>query len=518
MKSAAALMPACVVLAAILSSNAHAIGGCPQPGTTPQPPCKNNPGAFAHATCVTSPAFEAPFPVAIGAIEFDPKAENPPGGATDGIDYALNTQSSWRLLVNPNVQVIQPYYGAFQTESGYDYLQIDHAGTTLKYTGNLNAGPAPVQAGSTWTTHYAFGLNRDVEVTWHSDYSVANFVGPQLSQVAVQCKSGQATAPLGTTTLVVNTRNDGLLIKSGDVIFLAAYQPANKPMLVLLNGKAGTAGADFDVYASTTVPFPDGTNYQWRGFGFTSNESLDIPTSASGRWVYLAVHAFHGAGHFSIHALVQDPAERFSNLTVCPVNVTLTDAQKTSLASFLKSGATRLLAMTNGNVWADGFDVTAMKTTCEASCSICLLDSGSTSWGGGGTSPQGFGQIKMGLNNWSKGASGGWLFAHEAGHSHLGLPDEYSGPPAGNSTPMACGHTIMANHAYARFLCSMAHCKDGHVTDSTVCLTSDPSGFEKFDANGHRFYGPDFSAQGEVMDPTDYFGIPSLLSRVSVSF
>src|SRR5688572_30411752 len=99
---------------------AQAAGGCPPPGPTPQPPCKTTPASMSYATCVTSPSFEPPIPTRIGATEFDPKAENPPGGASDGTKYAHNTKSKWRLLVNPNVEVIKPYYGYFQTEWGYD--------------------------------------------------------------------------------------------------------------------------------------------------------------------------------------------------------------------------------------------------------------------------------------------------------------------------------------------------------------------------------------------------------------
>ena len=41
----------------------------------------------------------------------------------------------------------------------------------------------------------------------------------------------------------------------------------------------------------------------------------------------------------------------------------------------------------------------------------------------------------------------------------FGFVDEYQYPPAGNATPMLCGHSIMSNHGFEAHWCSIAHCK-----------------------------------------------------------
>src|SRR5512140_1779415 len=104
--------------------------------------------AFPFPQCTLSPGFDAPIPVNIGAREYDPKPENPPGGATDGTKYSLNTTSSWSLYTNPNVVKLQPYFGLFQTEAGFDILRVTDSAGTFAYSGNLNASNSPVAASS----------------------------------------------------------------------------------------------------------------------------------------------------------------------------------------------------------------------------------------------------------------------------------------------------------------------------------------------------------------------------------
>src|SRR4051812_21214678 len=138
--------------------------------------------AFPYPTCTTGPGFDPPFPVSIGAREFDPKAENPPGGPSDGSKYALDTSSSWHLYMNPNVVQLQPYYGFFQTEAGFDTLKVQDGSTTRSYSGNLNATSSPVAASSAWAPMLGLGIINAVYVSWSSDYSVANALPPSFSQ------------------------------------------------------------------------------------------------------------------------------------------------------------------------------------------------------------------------------------------------------------------------------------------------------------------------------------------------
>jgi hypothetical protein len=480
-------------------------------------------GSSAHAsfpfqTCPTAPNYDLPIPTNIGATEFDPKPENPAGGASDGTKYHLNTDFSWSLYVNPNVIKIQPYYGFFQTEANYDYLQVDQQGGILKYSGNLNATTTPVAAGSTWVPYQGLGIINAVDLSWHSDYSVANALPPSFSQVAVQCRTSPLTEPVAPYSINIQRRVDGLLIKTGDVLYFEVFQLAGQPLVVSLDTKAATSGADFDLFASTTNQFPDNVDYMWRSYSSNPDEAMDIPAPASNRKVYISVHSFKGAGHFTLHALAMKSTERYA-LTVCPINFTPDATQQGQLRDFLTQGALRLLAATNGNLWIKTFNFTSSKSSCDPNtCSICLQTSGNTSYGNSNINPEGCGQISFGGGNWSGGAGVAWLFAHEAGHSCLGLPDEYLPPPAGSSTPMLCGHTIMSNHGYARFFCSKAHCKDGHSTDTTKCDPNSDNNWDKFTAGSHYHYGPNFSAAGTTADSTDYFGNEILRSMITVNF
>ena len=77
--------------------------------------------------------------------------------------------------------------------------------------------------------------------------------------------------------------------------------------------------------------------------------------------------------------------------------------------------------------------------------------------------------------NWTQGASLGWLFAHESGHSCFGLVDQYEPPPSGDASPRYCGHTTMANSSKALGYCSESHCYDGSLTGGDPTCTSHSS-------------------------------------------
>ncbi len=472
--------------------------------------------AFQFPTCSNSPAYDAPIPVSIGAKEFDPKPENPPGGSTDGQRYNLNTTSSWHVYMNPNVVRIQPYYGFFMTESGYDILKVTDSTGTLSYSGSINATTSPVAASGIWQPQMGLGVINALDVSWTSDYSVANYLPPSFSQVAVQC-SNNVTNPIIPYPINFFDRTEGLLIKTGDVLYFRLTQPANAQMLLSLDAKATTTGADFDLYASTSNQFPDDSSFTWRSYTTNASEAIDIPASSSARDIYVGVHSYNGAGHFALHALLQASNERYA-LTVCPIGFTPDATQQSTLTSFFKGGSLRFLAATNGNVWLKTFNVTASHSSCDSSCSVCLNQTGSVSYGNPSISPQGCGQVQLGGGNWGGGAAYSWLYAHESGHSCLSLPDEYEPPPAGNATPMLCGHTIMSNHGFARFYCSRSHCKDGHTTDTARCDPASQNNWDIFTNGSHYHWGPDFSADGITADPTDYFNNPVLQSMVTVNF
>jgi hypothetical protein len=473
--------------------------------------------AFPFPTCSTSPAFDPPIPVNIGAREFDPKPENPPGGPTDGTKYALNTRSSWNLYTNPNVVKIQPYYGFFETEAGFDVLRVIDSTGTLSYSGNLNASTSPVAASTVWQPQLGLGIINELQLSWTSDVSIANNLPPAFTQVAVQCNNA-VTNPFAPFQINLGDRTQGLLIKTGDVIYFKMSQPANTPMVISLDAKAASAGADFDLFASPTVQLPDGATATWSSTSTDTSEAIDIPVSATPRSIFVAVHSFAGAGQFALHQLVQNPSERMS-LAVCPVGFTPSAAQQTTITSFLKQGAMRFLAVTNGNVWLKSFNVTAQTASCTSACSVCLLSgSGTTSHGSKSPSPNGCGQTTIGGGNWGGGGGVAWLYAHESSHSCIGEPDEYEPPPAGAATPMVCGHTIMSNHGYARFWCSIAHCEDGQASDPDVCTTSGANDWDIFTAGTHYHWGPNFSALGVTADPTDYFNNQSLQAMTSVHF
>jgi hypothetical protein len=225
---------------------------------------------------------------------------------------------------------------------------------------------------------------------------------------------------------------------------------------------------------------------------------------ASQRKIYIAVHSFAGAGHFALSAdAVESPPIADQ---VCVTDSTLKtrvtlDATKTAqLQAFLAAGSAHTLAYSNGALWRRAYTLNKTWTgTCDANnlaCSICIVnDASGISFGT--PAPSGpTGHVEMHGGNWTQGAAGAWLFAHETGHSAFGLPDQYQLPPAGAQSPRYCGHTTMANNPLATAYCSMAHCKDGTVTDANACSTAGNSDWQTIASSGTwgpKYLGPKFA-------------------------
>jgi hypothetical protein len=135
----------------------------------------------------------------------------------------------------------------------------------------------------------------------------------------LRLRTGQAVFPTNS-----GQRVDGLLIGTGDVIYLRTNQNAGEQMAITMDVIAASiTNADFDLYVSSTNSTPDDGGYQWRGYHGNgtgtlggAGETLVIPASGTNRTLYIGVRAFNGAGEFTLHA------DRFftSTRTVCENN------------------------------------------------------------------------------------------------------------------------------------------------------------------------------------------------------
>ncbi|APR87981.1 hypothetical protein A7982_13330 [Minicystis rosea] len=459
--------------------------------------------------------FDPPIPVNLGAQEFTKKSTDPAAGPTDMTLYNVNTRSAWSLHVNTNVVALKPYFGFFDTEKGPDHLDVQELSSpfhTYVYTGILNPFTnAITPAADLWFPNEPGSqFPGELLVSWTSDLSVANFAPPSFAAIAATCSGTQSPAITHVAHINPNERHDGLLLDTHDVLYFQVDVPANRPVILTLD--TTTPDVDFDLYANTGQALPDDNHFEFRGFSNLASEALRIPASPSARTFNIGVHSYRGAGHFVLHAYVHND---YPDNKVCVKNSTLGAADIDKLKAFLTTGSTTLFGFTNGNLFRSHFTIVQNVGSCGTDCDVCVFDdNGSTSQG----TPAYFvwdpdcGYIDAHGANWRSGASMGWLFAHESGHSCFDLSDEYKKPPAGPVTPRYCGHSTMANNAKATGFCSIAHCEDGQLSGS---CDADSNWRTLYDNGTFPFSGMDFDFFGETADPTPIWNNPNLNALVT---
>ncbi len=309
--------------------------------------------AFQQQTCGTGYLDE--IPVDIGSHEFDRDLWT--YSQTGQINYGLNEWFSYPLAVNSNVAWLNPHLLNWNTEAGYDILTLNGGGSDYQFSGNLGT--------QWWGIKYGYNSGALYQIEWRSDYSNTEPGGAQWDYVRVQCTGATQTTTPPIRPLTANTRQDGIfIVDSNDVYYFSVTQPANRMMVLTLDVNAASDGPDgdppdFDLYASTTTSMPDDSNYQWRAYDGNptgtiegAGEAIVLHSSTSAHTVYIGVHNFSGAGHFSLRANVVDNNR---TLTICTQDQTpaqvMADPDWPNAKETIERILVRDFQATNGNMW-----------------------------------------------------------------------------------------------------------------------------------------------------------------------
>jgi len=307
---------------------------------------------YQQLTCPTGPtnngaSYTAPIPVDLGAGDFDNQT-NASGGTRLG--YGLNENYVWATYVNGNVQWAWPHLSDFNTESGYDYLQFN----STQFTGNLGTAWASGVFGAFSPGYY--------DVRWVSDVSVSTTSTPRFDAMKFDCLSSQSTtAPVRSfpTATQLNNRIDVILLGDNDTIYFSAVLEDHSQYTITVDANANSnapTSADLDLYASYSYSRPSAAICDY----FDQNYGSDLPTAgaqillparivttpppgthdpAHYSTVYFGLHAYSGAGHYTVridrqtehyvaHVCTQDitPAALFASAGFADIKKTLSEA------------------------------------------------------------------------------------------------------------------------------------------------------------------------------------------------
>jgi hypothetical protein len=140
-----------------------------------------------------------------------------------------------------------------------------------------------------------------------SDYSIA-YQGWTLKGFKVKCERSNMGAGAGSNVsrLHANGQRDGVLLGTGDIVYLSTVQEANKELLLILrpdNPNSPTHHADYDLYASTnpnTTPGPGGAMWaslralqtDAAGVAQMLDDFILIPPVGYARYIFIGVYAY----------------------------------------------------------------------------------------------------------------------------------------------------------------------------------------------------------------------------------
>lgn len=423
---------------------------------------------FTQRTC-SSGWYDTAVPVDIGARQF-------PTNTNDPSAYQLNTDYTWRLYTNSNVKYLMRWVGEpyWETETWYDRFYVTGKyGAQWQYHGYFPAGLGPL---GTPAWELAGDANkRYVDLRWYSDSSVTRQNFPWFSQVLPQCEPS-ANPTVNQEQVQPNRRIDGVLLGAGDVIYLRVAQPAYKKMVISLDVlSAAAAAADFDLYVSYSTSTPDDTSWDLRGYNSNptgtlsgAGEMVIVPGDQPlARMLYIGVRAFNAAGHFTLHAAVENPKTRkvctpgdnfgpgfghfWTDYQLMLKRASLAHAQAVQGGQLVESWNFYQTPACEDKEWCQ---------TCDASCEVCMTQISDPDACTIGQSDGGV----VRLPHWVcssvvTNAFEPFVVAHELGHGLLGLPDEYSGPWK-HEGPF-CGHSLMNGPGNSHILCTgLNHCRD----------------------------------------------------------
>lgn len=425
-------------------------------------------GAFTQAQC---PSPSQAVPSDIGARDFGQDVNN-------SANYANSEHYSWNVMVNSNVSQSVFWYNNFITQSGVDYLELQGHGQSTQISGDLSAGGfrilSPLQSGEGSPKYRA---------TWYSNLNTNFSSIPVLSAVSPLCYAEQQPT-VNRGFLAINERHDGVLIATGDVVYVAFQQPANTRLLLTLDAVAASSNsADFDLYASTSTATPDDNNYTWRDNALNFTGSLRGAGAAiSTNWfppfwapyartVYVGVRSKYGAGHFSLRANVAKAGgegKMTPTYTVCTPGVNMqTSPYRTAVTETLRRGVLRMTQVTHGNYQPTDFVYKQTTDNCtqfcsnDSSCDICMT---TPCAGDSCTVGQSSGsKIRIAYHNcgnYNNPERASQIIAHELSHAIFSLPDEYA--PWGVGQSWFCGHSLLNGPtAQSNYWCtSLNHCRD----------------------------------------------------------
>ncbi len=418
-----------------------------------------------------------------GSIAVDLGATDYNYDVNNTANYALNEFYTWKVLVNFNINNVQFFADAFNTESGYDYIALISAYGSMKFTGNLGGfaytAPPLLQVARYW-------------ITWRSDYTINRPGLPKINRIRPYCTTSPQPT-IANTAFSTNERYDGILIATGDIIYTTMVQDPNTELRITATVVAATpVNSDFDLYVSTTA-LPNDSNYQWRDYSGNSTGdisgaggALRIPATTSARTLYIGVHSYSGAGHFVLRADEAKQGALTNSLIVCTPGQNL--AASPNLSKVLETIQKTLLRMqgiTHGNYQPNGIIFKQIEdnhdkycsndTSCQVCMSSLLVSSGD---------PCNIGQSQTGgvsrvpndtCSNYNNPDWQSQITAHELGHGRFYLPDEYNWKPNGQQSDWFCGHSIenMPTAQSDKWCVTFNHCKDQGATSG-----GPPSGFD----------------------------------------
>ena len=332
------------------------------------------------------------------------------------------------LLTNAFVTSLSLRFASFETETSYDTLTFGGTSLHPTMTGALGA--------TTTTLPSLMGSFQAVPLimNFQSDSSVTKR-GFDLASLTATC-SGTSNDTI-TTFSAGQGRVDGVLLGYNDVVYTSfASDPGAHSTLSMWSPSVGS-GQDFDVYlACGRRPSP--TDYDLvsnAGTGSGNSEFVHIdprvhPCASTWQVAVLSYGNGGATGQGYFHLLwSKHRAEQDVRYTV-GIQSASSAADVAQSNAFLTASAKTIYGATNGQVLltydldgvaspkqSDCYD--ASWSCAGAHCNVCLRGPGT---GGGGSAYPGANLIDIPWDTWHGGT-----LAHEFGHAHLGLQDDYVG-------------------------------------------------------------------------------------------
>jgi hypothetical protein len=260
-------------------------------------------------------------------------------------------------------------------------------------------------------------------------------------------------------TVNVNFPCDGYLFGTGDVIYVRAWQPANREMGVVL--WPDNSSDDFDVFVNIDSGNirPTPYLYDYRGIeGTGKNELVIIPAASASRWVYIAIGSYSGTGQFRFYANIHE--SDYPQTIYTSTNFAPTADQKAQIRKLMRKLAQAVYFGTDGRHFISNFEM-YWNATPPVDNYLRWQPDGPNHAGGVSNCSGSTGYAIYSPANWCSGSAphlsspctltsdddmefwAGDVGLHEFAHVYYKLDDEYHS--TGN-----CGHTLMAARTNAR--------------------------------------------------------------------